>query len=275
MDFPEKYETNKSVAARDAALFVPKIIDFLGPWSRKENVLDYGCGAGSTAYKYILPQVIASDSNLYSVDISHSMLDFAINNYPHPKISYAQGDIVKHFPFTNVKFDKIFSIYVFHSIRDMSVPFKNFLDILKPGGRLGFTLIPKNSYHAIMDKLGASEMWKEYLHGYEETFCEWINYEDGKGHETCQAILQQAGFNVIHLEVMKLSYFFENMETVLDLYMSVTPKMGSVPRELHPQFKEDFRKLLTEDAGIPLHSQQYTMYYDVVLAVIEKPNRLD
>jgi len=119
MQDPEKYENNKSVAARDAAEFVPKIIEIMEWKNSHENILDYGCGAGSTGYNLILPQVEKFDSHLYAVDISEPMLKFARSKYGHTRITYAKGDIGKEFPFENVKFDKIFSIYVLHFISDI------------------------------------------------------------------------------------------------------------------------------------------------------------
>lgn len=117
---PEKYETNKSVAARDAAEFVPKLIEVIGEWKPEENILDYGCGAGSTGYNLILPQVEKCDSKMYSVDISEKMIEFAREKYPHPRITYEKGDILNDFPFPDVQFDKAFAIYVFHFVPDMT-----------------------------------------------------------------------------------------------------------------------------------------------------------
>lgn len=114
---PERYEKYKSAAARDAAQFTPKLVEAM-EWANNETILDYGCGAGSTGYNYILPSVKKTGSKLYSVDISDKMIEFAKKEYTHPSIEYAVGDIVGNFPFEEIKFDKIFSIYVLHFVRD-------------------------------------------------------------------------------------------------------------------------------------------------------------
>lgn len=113
---PERYEKYKSAAARDAAEFTPKLVAAM-EWGENENVLDYGCGAGSTGYNFVLPTVEKKASKLYSVDISDKMIEFAKREYSHPCISYAVGNILEDFPF-DTKFDKIISIYVLHFVRD-------------------------------------------------------------------------------------------------------------------------------------------------------------
>lgn len=114
---PYRYEKYKSAAARDAAEFTPKIVQEM-TWSENETVLDYGCGAGSTGFKYVLPTVEKTVSKLYSVDISDKMIEFAKKEYSHPSINYAVGNIVGEFPYENIKFDKLISIYVLHFVKD-------------------------------------------------------------------------------------------------------------------------------------------------------------
>ncbi|ODN06194.1 Juvenile hormone acid O-methyltransferase, partial [Orchesella cincta] len=268
---PEKYENNKSVAARDAAEFVPKIIDLMEWKNTHENVLDYGCGAGSTGYNLILPQIEKFDSNLYSVDISEPMLDFAKQKYSHPRITYAKGDIEKDFPFENVKFDKIFSIYVLHFISDIRNALKEFHHILKPGGYFGFTLVPKSYYRRSFKILAESEKWKEYMKGYQDHVLQWMEYEDEKGQEALSAILHEAGFEIVKLEVVQRSFKFDNMNTYLELYLSINPFLKTIPEDLHKLFKDDLRRLVTEFAGIPFDSEEIVSKYEFVLAVVQKP----
>jgi len=118
MQDPARYESNKSLAARDANIFVPVLMSHM-PWRKNETIMDYGCGAGSTGAKFFLPKLEYNNSHMYSLDVSMKMLNHAITNYPSPRITYAVGDIVSdEFPFPQILFDKIFGIYVLHYIKD-------------------------------------------------------------------------------------------------------------------------------------------------------------
>jgi len=118
MQDPIWYEVYKSATARDAAVYVLKLISHM-TWKQNETVLDYGCGAGSTGAHFILPKVESLDSRMHSVDVSPKMLNHAIQNYPSPRITYTLGDILnEEFPFFNTRFDKVFAVYVLHYIKN-------------------------------------------------------------------------------------------------------------------------------------------------------------
>ena len=119
MHDPERYESFKSAAAKDIADFTPRLVQDM-QWSNNEIILDYGCGAGSTGNKFILPSVEKYGSILYGVDISSEMIEFAKNNYNgNPRMSFAVGDILQDdFPHKDKKFDKVFAVYVLHYVRN-------------------------------------------------------------------------------------------------------------------------------------------------------------
>ncbi len=55
---------------------------------------------------------------IYAVDVSHKMIEFASVKYEHPNVTYMIADVMKddcEFP---CKFDKIFSLHVLHWISD-------------------------------------------------------------------------------------------------------------------------------------------------------------
>ena len=118
MHDPERYEENKTAAARDNDEFVPILIQGM-TWKNNETILDYGCGAGSVANKHFVPLATKYNSVIYAVDISHDMIKHAKEKFPHPLVHYIQGDCQsKDFPLADKQFDRIFSIYVLHFIKD-------------------------------------------------------------------------------------------------------------------------------------------------------------
>src|SRR5437016_4855397 len=142
MHDPERYEDNKSAAKRDADEYVPELIKTM-KWTReKEEILDYGCGAGSVTCKYFLPMAIQYNSSITAIDISDKMIEYANKFNAHPRIQYSCGTIMSEdFPLKDKQFDKIFSVYVFHFIKDYRKAFQNFYQILKPGGQFGLTAV--------------------------------------------------------------------------------------------------------------------------------------
>lgn len=105
---------------QDLTYFFPKLISALRWGQREENVLDYGCGPGETGFHYILPELLKYNSKLYSVDVNETKVEHAKQDYPHESVTYAVGNIMEEpFPFKDVQFDKIFSIYVFHCVHQL------------------------------------------------------------------------------------------------------------------------------------------------------------
>ena len=103
--------SNKPVA-RDTAEFVPKILRIMGTKGGEGKLyLDYGCGSGSTCWRYLVWQAELTKSTIYAVDISEDMIEYARNHYPHPRVEYFVGDILTDWPLANVQFDGIFAIY--------------------------------------------------------------------------------------------------------------------------------------------------------------------
>jgi len=116
---PERYEKNKAAAGSDASEFVPRLIKQMS-WKRDEKILDYGCGAGSVSGQYLVPMAERYKSTIEAVDISDDMLDYAKANNSHALVHFVKGDILKEdfLRGRNEVFDRIFSIYVLHFMRD-------------------------------------------------------------------------------------------------------------------------------------------------------------
>ena len=118
MHAPEDYEQNKSYVRRDIDQSVSVLLEHV-KMGKGELILDYGCGAGTTCNKHFLPLADKYDSYIHAVDVSPEMVEYAKSHFSHPRISYVVGNILtKDFPLASLKFDKIFSIYVFHYIKD-------------------------------------------------------------------------------------------------------------------------------------------------------------
>ncbi|ODM98104.1 Juvenile hormone acid O-methyltransferase [Orchesella cincta] len=223
MQDPKKYENNKSGAEEAVRVFLPKLIQTM-KWSERENVLDYGSGAGSAGFNFILPEVHNWDSKMYSVDVSIKMLEFAKKNYSHERITYGVGDILDNtFPFEDVKFDKIFAVH--NDALGISQNFKT-----------------------------QRPIWIHYSHG-QRLDIPWLDFPKGREQQDIRELFQSSGFHVVHLEFLRdRDYQFENINTFLEICAACNPCSNNIPVNLNQAFKEDLRKLLTGYAGIPTNS---------------------
>lgn len=96
------------------------------------TLLDLGCGTGYVTQQLLeyFPATIVT-----GLDISKSMLDFAKNNYHHPRINWLGGDAEK-LPIQSNVVDAIFSNLMMQWIRDLPSLFTEFYRVLQHSGYL-------------------------------------------------------------------------------------------------------------------------------------------
>lgn len=196
---------------------VPKLISSFRWGDKHENVLDYGCGDGSTGYKYFLPEVLKYDSKLYSVDLNEKRIEKAQKEYGHPHITYGVGNVLENFPFEDVKFDKIFAIYVCHVVPHMKKTLVRLCSLLKPGGQLAFS-VHKNFIFGAVHALAELDKWKKYAEGH-DTLSAKIASSDITV-ESFQKMMEEAGFKVLWTDSKDMDPYDEEMEKFLSKWLS-------------------------------------------------------
>ncbi|ODN06195.1 Juvenile hormone acid O-methyltransferase [Orchesella cincta] len=267
---PERYEKFKSAAARDAAEFAPKLVSEM-EWNSKEVILDYGCGAGSTGFNFILPTVEKHDSKLFSVDISEKMIEFAEKEYAHPRITYAVGDILGDFPYKSMQFDKILSIYVLHFVKDYREAVKKFYNALKPGSQLGFTVVGQSRIFQALVDIGSRETWKDIMKGYEKYVPEWV--EKKQDVQKCfKDALTSAGFEIQKIELHNQKWKYSTLDSFVEFYMSLNPFVRNLSPNQLKQMKDDYIDMVKNqwnalgDDGQPAEGK-----YELLYVLAKKP----
>lgn len=197
---------------QDLDNLVPKFIASFRWGNKHENVLDYGCGDGSTGYKYFLPEVIKYDSKLFSVDLNEKVIEKAKNEHGHPSITYGVGNVLEKFPFGNIKFDKIFAIYVCHVVPHLSQALFRLSSLLRPGGQLAFSL-HKHFIFGAVHALAELDKWKEYAEGH-DTLSAKIASSDIT-IESFRKMMEEAGFKVLWSDSKDMDPYDEDMEKFL------------------------------------------------------------
>ncbi|TMC58876.1 MAG: class I SAM-dependent methyltransferase [Chloroflexi bacterium] len=107
-----------------------------------EHVLDAGCGTGRN-----FEPVVRAGSRLTGVDFSHGMLETAKHRYPG--VPLALGDLQQPLPFAAETFDAVLCALIGEHLTQLRAVFENFYVLLKPSGRLLFSV-----YHPAMAEAG-------------------------------------------------------------------------------------------------------------------------
>jgi SAM-dependent methyltransferase len=116
-------------------------IKLLAPASG-ELILDAGCGTGRN-----LKPLFLAGSTAVAIDFSHRMLQVARRQQENSPVALA--DLQASLPFGSRSFDAVLCALIGEHLSDLRVVFDEFYRILKPGGRLVFSV-----YHPEMSAAG-------------------------------------------------------------------------------------------------------------------------
>lgn len=101
-----------------------------------ENILDIGCGGGTTALE--LARAVAPDGTVVAIDVSAAVLAFAQRAATRcPRVRFVQADAAI-FPFEPASFDGAFSRFGVMFFANPTAAFINIRRSLRPNGRLAF-----------------------------------------------------------------------------------------------------------------------------------------
>lgn len=129
-------QENSPYAAANRDMVCRRFARFQG-----EAVLDLGCGSGDyTAYFQ------AAGAQVTGCDGSGVMLAMARER--HPGCVFDLADIEKTLPYSNERFDLVFSHQVFMDIADIEGPVREIHRVLKPGGIFYMSIVHPAFYDA-------------------------------------------------------------------------------------------------------------------------------
>jgi len=96
------------------------------------SVLDLACGIG---YGSFLMSLVAN--SVTGVDISKKAVDYALTNFVKENLGFVESDILK---FKNEPVDLVVSLETVEHIKDLDRLEDKFLQLLKPGGKLIYSV---------------------------------------------------------------------------------------------------------------------------------------
>lgn len=150
--FATAYNTDNEKNAWNAYYERPAILALAGEVNGLD-VLDAGCGGGahSAALKEKGARVTGFDKSKQLLDIARQRLG--------PDVPLIEADLSKVLPLKSASFDVVLSALALHYLEDWATPLSEFARVLRPGGRLVFSV-----HHPSMDHVlsGHSNYFETY-----------------------------------------------------------------------------------------------------------------
>ncbi|MBE5847928.1 MAG: class I SAM-dependent methyltransferase [Lachnospiraceae bacterium] len=114
------------------------------------KILDCGCGGGTVSR--IVAELVGSSENIYGFELSKNRLEKC--KKMNGTIHYRYGDVVKAFPFSEIKFDAAMAVFVLSHIRtreDLCSALENIYSSLDAGGLFMWLEINAKTHYANFD----------------------------------------------------------------------------------------------------------------------------
>lgn len=140
-----------------------------------ECILDAGCGTGRN-----LKRLMAAGADPYGVDFSLGMLNVARKSCP--ATPFVVADLQRPLPFAEGTFDAVLCTLIGEHLGDLGSAFKHIGAVLRPGGRLVFSV-----YHPALTIAGKEAHFE----------CDGVEYRLGAHLHTAELymdLLKEAGF---------------------------------------------------------------------------------
>lgn len=270
MDLPELYSTSSPFQKRDVAIILSEYLDRFN-WSEDDHILDFGCGDGDVTFH--LANCIPRCSSLIGVDISKAMVDYARHHHQHGDgiLRFQEFDIMntidptEHFPHG---FNKIFSFYCFHWIKDHKHLMHQMFQMLRPEGEMLLVFLASNPIFSMYERMAEKTEWAEYMKDVEEFV---PNYQYlARPADAFADVCNSAGFEVIECVASERTYAFQNVNTAKNAIAAVNPFLHRIPVTLRERYLYDCL-LEIQKLKVPSADGSTVASYRLMIAHIRRP----
>ncbi|KAM7303643.1 juvenile hormone acid O-methyltransferase-like [Ixodes scapularis] len=241
-------------------------------WKDILDVLDIGCGTGDFTKDVLLPWSHPC-TKVVAVDASSAMVDYARANYGHPAICYDVLDLgapdVSTFVEKYGRFDRIYSFFCLHWIRNQEAAFRNISGLLKDGGEALLVFSAQFVLYDVWMEMAAMERWKDILDDPTKLFPDTWQREPppsvGELEMSVKNLVTKAGMVIVACDVSPKKYRYRNDEEVLALLATLVTVKSGTPKEKEDCMREELSSRLLggctrAPTGCSFHSHLFTLH---------------
>jgi len=241
-------------------------------WGHEESVLDIGCGTGDVTLNVILQRLPPHFIKLVGVDVSGEMIKFARSKWKEERrVSFELVDIGSpSLPpsLPPASFDKVFSFFCLHWVRDRRQVARNIRQLLVEGGQALLVLATRNETYQAWDTIAKDETWKPYLKEVQTPLNEYQYMS--RPDLAFKKALEGAGLVVedVHLQYRAKAFQFRGNsdEDFMRRIRSFDPFLPLIPAERREEYLKDlvhiFKTQEAEDGD-----------YDCLVVIASKPHQ--
>ena len=184
------------------ALCADKLVA-LAKIKRGQKVLDVATGTGMVAIA--AAQAVGPEGRVQAIDLSEHMITQAHKNMQRAGFNNTDFHIMdgEQLEFKSRYFDVVLCSFGLFFMPDMQAALQNWYRVLKPGGKIIFTSFAETAFQPLSD-IYLAQM-KEY--GIEPPSLRWLLL---KSEQTCQEMLQEAGFTQAQTQSAQMGYHLTN-----------------------------------------------------------------
>ncbi|KAK8762952.1 hypothetical protein V5799_034439 [Amblyomma americanum] len=163
---PHLYVAANTFQKRDNLLVLDLLnTAFRRPPSEEQQFLDIGCAVGDFTRDVLLPRS-SPCWRIVGTDVSRTMIEYAERYYGHPRITYDVLDVARDVgPFVECygRFDRVYSFFCLHWIRDQIGALRNVHHLMKPEGECLLQFCARTPVYQLWRDFAAMDRWKNHI----------------------------------------------------------------------------------------------------------------
>ena len=201
------------------------------------KLLDIATGTGAVAIP--AAQAVGLSGRVHAIDLSANMLEQAENNIKKmqlPNIDLHEMNAQK-LEFRGQYFDVITCSFGLFFLPDMLAGLKEWLRVLKPGGKLMFSSFAPNAFTPL------NEVFIEHLNRFDVN-TEMLRWQKLSDNDECIALLEKAGFINNQVDTEQMGYYLSDINDWWEINQSTGYRafIEQVPVQYLSEFRNSYMK---------------------------------
>lgn len=234
-----------------------------------DTILDIGCGPGNVLMDIVLPQFKGKYKQVYAIDLSEKMIEFANNKYPGvDSVKFLKLDIVEDADELIRKcghVDHVVSSFVIHWIPDQDSALKNTFKVLKPGGDFFTVHCRDSTLFTIYEYMDKNEKWNKYFDNL-KAFVP-ASQSSKQPEQDLRDHLAECGFSAVFVDSMRHEIKMDNMEAMKVLFGSGLPQIHNIPEDRRREYVDDVCEYGVQNKLVTVHpSGEVSMPFNLFIA---------